>query len=670
MKLWTRTSLSVFVVLFAVLATVFYTVNKGEERNPGGEVSTANQLAIATEPATHITWPDNTYGLIPIESVGWEQWEELVAVVNRGQTGANVGGVGAGMPATFNPDTNRAAFLTTADPETIYATDVPEQYQGAFLLSEKFNQPFSETTDIPPTLQTVNGNQTFGSVRDGRGFLSGLLSNTLFVTIIFPILLVSAVLFFIYRMQRKAYTGGNFTKSKNVGLMSIIPNTTFASVAGINEVVEDLEETVDMLKNRDLYTARGIDIPRGGLLHGPPGTGKTLLARAVAGEAGLPFYYVSGSDMVEMFVGVGAARIREVFTDARKHPDGAIIFIDEIDGFGTKRSLGDNGTSGEQAQTLNALLVELDGFKTSKLFVLGATNRRDRLDPALLRPGRLEKDLLVPYPDKKGRENILLVHMNRQRMDLASNVDVEWLSRRTAGMSGADLQRLVNEAHIAAVRDRRETVTVDDFAHALAYTTMGKERRSAVISEEDRVITAWHEAGHTAIGLLCPHANSPASVSIVPRGQAGGVTYTLGKDNMYLSVEQAKQTLAMNLGGRAAEEKLLGASYTSGPSSDLRNATQLAYAMVTQYGMVDGILTSLPADEPMGQTIARNSQVKESVESLLSDALHTAKTLLDDHEGLLSMIVEELLAKETLHQEDLDAIWGMYQEKLPDDAPG
>lgn len=430
------------------------------------------------------------------------------------------------------------------------------------------------------------------------------------------------------------------------------PETRFRDVAGCEEAVEDLEEIVDFLKSPEKYTKAGAKAPKGVLLIGPPGTGKTLLARAVAGEAGVPFFSASGSDFVEMYVGVGAKRVRELFSKARQFPEGAIIFIDEVDSVGRKRSSGNNQHP-EQEGTLNALLVEMDGFTKSNVIVIAATNRDDILDPALTRPGRLDRKVSVGLPDRRGREQILEVHCSNK--PVRADVDLNLVARRTPGMSGAELAQIVNEACLFAARDDREVVTNEDFDHAIATVAMGKARTSAVVTEHDRTVTAWHEAGHTAIGMVLPDAMEPVSVSIIPRGPAGGVTWFSQGDDLFLTRKQAFARLVVSMGGRAAEELLLDGEFTSGPYGDIQQATNTAIAMITKYGMTEHGLAHRPEE-----ILASGSQIGDDVwaqaDALLADALVMARETLAAHRDLFDAIVTGLLENDTLTAMQLQEI--------------
>lgn len=442
------------------------------------------------------------------------------------------------------------------------------------------------------------------------------------------------------------------------GLYTVhLPNTpgsvTFADVAGADEAKEELEEVVSYLRNPDKFHAMGAKASKGVLLAGPPGTGKTLLAKAVAGEAGVPFYATSGADFVEMYVGVGAKRVREIFRAAEKHPEGAIIFIDEVDAVGRARKSGDNGSNQEQENTLNALLVELDGFTKRKVVLIAATNREDLLDKALTRPGRLDRKVIVPSPDRRGRELILRVHA--QDKPLADEVDLASVALRTPGMSGAELAQVVNEACLIAVRDDRTTVSQLDFDHAVATVVMGKARTSAVVTEFDRTVTAWHEAGHTVSALVLPDADDPVSVTIVPRGPAGGFTWMSGNDDSFLTRRKAYAQLIVAMSGRAAEELLMDGEFTSGPHGDLQSATQTALAMVTHYGMTQhGLMVKSDGLLSTGSHVTDSTVI--AVEELLAEALTQARTILATYHELFHAIVAELLREDTLKQSDLQRL--------------
>jgi cell division protease FtsH len=443
------------------------------------------------------------------------------------------------------------------------------------------------------------------------------------------------------------------------GPAGTIPTVTFDDVAGCEEAMEDLSEIVEFLKNPERFERLGAKIPRGALLVGPPGTGKTLLARAVAGESKVPFFAMSGSDFVEMYVGVGPARVRELFAKARASEDGkAIVFIDEIDAVARSRAMSTKqNANDERENTLNALLHELDGFSRSNVILLAATNRVDILDPAIVRPGRLDRKIQVPNPDRRGREKILAVHVDGK--PLAKDVDLAAIARRTPGMSGADLAQIANEAAIEAARRGLKSINAACFSAGVALVAMGRARRSALVTDRDRLITAYHEAGHTVCALAHPDAANPAGVSITPRGHAGGITWMNGTDDQYLARPQASAQLVVALGGRAGEEILLDGEFTQGPSSDLERATQLATVMVTKYGMTRRGL-SVRSGEP---DVASH----DIIEEMLSSALDDARALLERHSALFMAIVNQLLEHDTLEATDLEEIVAAL---TPEQHPG
>jgi cell division protease FtsH len=459
--------------------------------------------------------------------------------------------------------------------------------------------------------------------------------------------------------------GENATPDPNAE--GAVPTTRFTDVAGVDEAVEDMRELVTFLQEPERFEKAGARAPRGALLSGPPGTGKTLLARAVAGEAGVPFYAVSGSDFVEMFVGVGAKRVRELFAKARK-ADKAIVFIDEIDAVARRRGADANGAQQETENTLIALLNEMDGFNGTHVIVLAATNRVDILDPAITRPGRLDLKINVPAPDRRGRERIFAVHSAGKPID--DDVDFVVLARRTPGMSGAEISQVVNEACLEAARRELAKANAACFDAALATVSMGRARTSALVTDHDRLITAWHEAGHTVCALLQADADDPVSVSIVPRGHAGGVTWMSGSDDQYLAKNRADARLVTALGGRAAEEMLLDGSYTQGAHGDLTAATNLAMAMATQYGM-----TRLGLMVRDGNVLAASGMegVNEVVEELLSGALVEARKLLRRNRRFVEALVIELLEEETLNHAEIIAVYEKTTGKRltrPNPEPG
>lgn len=431
-----------------------------------------------------------------------------------------------------------------------------------------------------------------------------------------------------------------------------VPATRFSDVAGLDEVVDELREVAEFLHDPGRFTRTGARIPSGFLLEGGPGTGKTLLARAVAGEAGVPFFSLAGSDFVETFVGVGARRVRDVFAKARK-TGRAIVFIDEIDAVGKARAAGPaTGANDERESTLNALLVEMDGFASSGVIVLGATNRADMLDPALLRPGRFDRRIVVPNPDRGGREQILRLHARTK--PVAADVDWAGLARRTAGMSGADLEHLLNEASLAAARAGATAIEAAHLEAALQTVMLGRERRSASVTDRDRRIAAYHEAGHAVAALVCEAAGDPVQVTIVPRGGAGGVTWFDPGEHDFLTRAEARDRLTVALAGRAAEELLLDGDFTSGAAGDLRQATKLATAMVCDYGMSDLGLAWRSAELVAHGTQA--DRVAEAVDAILADALGRARALVTANRAVLDAVAAALLEAETISGEDLAAI--------------
>lgn len=463
---------------------------------------------------------------------------------------------------------------------------------------------------------------------------------------VFPVLLILLVLVWAVRSSvPRGLLGG---KAKGPLQPGDVPQVTFDDVAGADEAVAELREMVDFLVYPEQFEAVGADRPRGALLVGPPGTGKTLLARAVAGEAQVPFFPLAGSDFVETFVGMGARRVRDLFKKARE-AERAIIFIDEIDAVGRARSSGpSHGGEGERENTLVSLLNEMDGFVGSHVLVLAATNRPDTLDPALTRPGRLDRQVQVPNPDRAGRTKILQVHARSR--PIGDDVDLVQIARQTPGMSGADLAQLVNEASMEAARSGQTVVDARCFQAAVATVAMGRARTSALVTEHDRKVTAWHEAGHTLAAMLLPEADDPVSVTIVPRGPAGGVTWMSGSDDLFLSRGKARAQLVVALAGRAAEEALLGGEFTQGASGDLQSATKLATAMVTQYGMTDFGFTQVDAETlRVGGEVAVLAH--RHIEQLLQEAYTTAVELVQNHPEQLRAVAEALLVEETLSAE-------------------
>ncbi|UCF31813.1 MAG: ATP-dependent zinc metalloprotease FtsH [bacterium] len=496
---------------------------------------------------------------------------------------------------------------------------------------------------------------------------------TLFVSW-FPMLLLIAVwIFFMRQMQAGGSKALSFGKSKARLLTEASAKVTFNDVAGVDEAKEELEEIIDFLRDPQRFQKLGGKIPKGVLLMGPPGTGKTLLARAIAGEAGVPFFSISGSDFVEMFVGVGASRVRDLFEQGKKHAP-CIIFIDEIDAVGRHRGAGLGGGHDEREQTLNQLLVEMDGFESNEgVILIAATNRPDVLDPALTRPGRFDRQIVVPNPDIKGRQGILTVHVKDIPMD--EDVDLEVVARGTPGFSGADLANLVNEAALLAARRDKVKVNMEDFEDAKDKVLMGAERKSMIISDEEKRTTAYHEAGHTLVAKMIPGADPIHKVTIIPRGRALGLTQQLPIDERHTyPKDYLTERISILMGGRVAEELVLD-QLTTGAGNDIERATELARKMICEWGMSDelGPLTFGKKEEQifLGREIAQHRDYSEStavrideeVKSLVDKAYDRAKQILSDNIEALHRLAHSLLEREVLDGPEIDAI--IKGEELP-----
>ena len=485
----------------------------------------------------------------------------------------------------------------------------------------------------------------------------------------FPMLLLIGVwIFFMRQMQGGGGKAMGFGKSKARLLTEKAGRVTFEDVAGIDEAKDELHEIVEFLKAPQKFQRLGGRIPKGVLLVGPPGTGKTLLARAIAGEANVPFFTISGSDFVEMFVGVGASRVRDMFEQAKKNAP-CIIFIDEIDAVGRHRGAGLGGGNDEREQTLNQLLVEMDGFEANEgIILIAATNRPDVLDPALLRPGRFDRQVVVPNPDVIGREKILRVHM--KKVPLAPDVDPRTVARGTPGFSGADLANLVNEAALMAARRGKRLVTMAEFEDAKDKVMMGAERRSMVMTEEEKRLTAYHEGGHAIVALHMPASDPIHKATIIPRGRALGMVMRLPeRDQLSVTREKLKADLAVAMGGRIAEELIFGYNkVTSGASSDIQMATNMAKAMVTRYGMSD-VLGPLAYNENeeevfLGHSVARQQNMSQETQRMIDDevrkivdeAYDTAKRVLEENIDDLHTLAKGLLEYETLSGDEIRAL--------------
>jgi len=511
---------------------------------------------------------------------------------------------------------------------------------------------------------TTNSVRVTAAPEPKPGLLASLLISA------FPILLLIGVWIYFMRRMQGGGPGGvmGFGKSKARMLNQDNRRVTFEDVAGIDEAKQELEEIVDFLGNPEKFTRLGGHIPKGVLLVGPPGTGKTLLARAIAGEANVPFFTISGSDFVEMFVGVGASRVRDMFEQAKKNAP-CIIFIDEIDAVGRSRGAGLGGGHDEREQTLNQLLVEMDGFEaTEGVILVAATNRPDVLDPALLRPGRFDRQVVVPNPDVLGREQILKVHM--RKVPLGPDVEPRVVARGTPGFSGADLANLVNEAALIAARAGRRVVTMFDFEFAKDKVMMGAERRSMVMTDDEKRLTAYHEAGHALVGLSVPGNDPLHKVTIIPRGRALGVTMSLPERDRYAFRKgEIEARLAMMFGGRIAEELIFGPeNVTTGAGNDIQQATNLARRMVTEWGMSDklGRLRYSENEEQvfLGRAITHTQSVSDEtarlidgeVRRIIEEAEETARSVLTERMTDLHAIADALLTFETLSGDEVHAI--------------
>src|SRR5919198_122118 len=506
-----------------------------------------------------------------------------------------------------------------------------------------------------------NSNTEFNTTVTQESFLTQIL------IFIIPLGLLLILLMW---MMNNVQGGGNrvlnFGKSRAKQLPKDMPKTTFADVAGVDEAVEELHEIKDFLQNPARYQALGAKIPKGVLLYGPPGTGKTLLARAVAGEAGVPFYTISGSDFVEMFVGVGASRVRDLFEQAKQNAP-CIIFVDEIDAVGRQRGAGLGGGHDEREQTLNQLLVEMDGFDLRQgVILIAATNRPDILDPALLRPGRFDRQIVVDRPDLEGRRAILNVHSKGK--PIADDADLEVLARRTPGFTGADLANLMNEATLLAARKGRDMVSNLDLDEAVDRVVAGPERKSRIISEKEKLVIAYHEGGHALVSHALPNADPVHKVSIIPRGRALGYTLTLPLEDKYLVTRsELSDELAMLLGGRTAEE-LIFTDPTTGAQNDIERATKIARSMVTESGMSDALgpmqFGQHHAEVFLGRDFAAQPDYSDEVAAKIDgevrrliDAAHaTALDILTTYRTVLDQMAEALIEKETLETEEVMAI--------------
>ncbi|MBI4228503.1 MAG: ATP-dependent metallopeptidase FtsH/Yme1/Tma family protein [Deltaproteobacteria bacterium] len=547
-----------------------------------------------------------------------------------------------------------------------------EEIKGTFLSNDRdqLSQGFKTVGPASDELIKKLGEKgvTFKFSEQQDGSLTHLLFNWAPL-----ILLIVIMVLFMRQLQAGGTKAMSFGKNRARMLSENQNKITFKDVAGIEEAKEEVQEIVEFLKNPKKFTRLGGRIPKGVLLVGPPGTGKTLLAKAIAGEAGVPFFIISGSDFVEMFVGVGASRVRDLFGQAKRHTP-CIIFVDELDAVGRHRGAGLGGGHDEREQTLNQLLVEMDGFEPNEgIIVIAATNRPDVLDPALLRPGRFDRQVVVPRPDVRGREEILKVHTTNTPVD--ESVSLELIARSTPGFSGADLENLVNEAALHAARIGRTKISMEDFEYSKDKVIMGVERKSLIISETEKRITAYHEAGHALAAKLTPGTDPIHKVTIIPRGLALGVTQQLPIEDKYtLSREYLNKSIMVLLGGRAAEE-IVFAERTSGAGNDLERASEIARKMVCEWGMSEtvGPVTFGKKTEQifLGKEIARSKDYSEAtaleidneIKRIVNESYRKAKTILEENIDLLHKLAEVLLDKEVVDGKELDDLVKQNRKK-------
>ena len=571
-----------------------------------------------------------------------------------------------------------------------------EQILGSGNVAEAVISPNPQTPSGYVTVTLANGQtvrQNVSDVKDAEQLLKDNSidysmedvpqENTL-LTVVMPFMLsIVVVVVIVTMMNRGAAGGGSNARMMNFGRsrakLSRDSKVNFTNVAGLEEEKEELEEVVDFLKNPQKYTSVGARIPKGMLLVGPPGTGKTLLAKAVAGEAGVPFFSISGSDFVERFVGVGASRVRDLFEEAKKNAP-CIVFIDEIDAVARRRGTGMGGGHDEREQTLNQLLVEMDGFGVNEgIIVMAATNRVDILDPAILRPGRFDRKVAVGRPDVKGREEILKVHSKEK--PLSEDVDLRRVAQTTAGFTGADLENLMNEAAIISARDNRRFIRQADIDKAFVKVGIGAEKKSRVISEKDKKITAYHEAGHAILFHVLPDVGPVHTVSIIPTG-VGAAGYTMPlpeKDEMFNTKGKMLQNIMVDLGGRIAEE-IIFKDVTTGASQDIKQASKLARAMVTQYGMSDRVgMIQYGSDEDevfIGRDLAHTKSygneiadvIDEEVKRIVDECYTKAKNIILEHEDVLHSCAALLIEKEKIGQEEFEALFKNHEPVMHNDG--
>jgi cell division protease FtsH len=541
------------------------------------------------------------------------------------------------------------------------------QVSGNASLMEQLSYLGVETSDY------VEGSVTVVNEKpSGWGSWLSLLS------IFLPAIIIIAFIYFIFRQAQGSNNQAmSFGKSRARMFSGDHPTVTFDDVAGCDEAKEELHEVVEFLREPEKFVSFGARIPKGVLLVGHPGTGKTLMAKAVSGEAGVPFFSIAGSEFVEMFVGVGASRVRDLFEQAKRHSP-CIIFVDEIDAVGRQRGAGLGGSHDEREQTLNQILVEMDGFDTdTHVIILAATNRPDILDPALMRPGRFDRRVVLDRPDVRGRDAIFQVHMRGK--PLANDVDSTTLARATPGFVGADIENTVNEAALLAARRNRKSIGMAEFQEAIERVQLGPERRSRIMSPEEREITAYHEAGHAVVSHLLPRSRPVRKVTIIPRGMAGGVTWYLDEDQYFYSEAQFLDLIASALGGRVAEEIVFG-DLTTGASNDLRQITKMARSMVTEYGMSRALGARVYGEKQelvfLGREISEQrdysdaiaEQIDAEVRQIIDEQYRRAKQLLEENRDKLQLIAEKLLEFESLEGEEFVALMEGRETGTPSSA--
>ncbi|MFA5611246.1 MAG: ATP-dependent zinc metalloprotease FtsH [Anaerolineaceae bacterium] len=600
------------LLLFSIVAMVFYGVQ---------------EQAFGTQP-------------IPINQLAADIEADLVGKIEIKENDVYI---------TYRDLTNRAATTTAKDPNT----GLIEQLVQLGVSPEKLRDPNLKIEVVLP------------------GFWANAV--TLLINFLPFILMAALFFFFIRQAQGSNNAAMSFGKSRAKMITGEHSTVTFADVAGVDEAKEELQEVVEFLQEPQKFIALGARIPKGVLLVGSPGTGKTLMAKAVSGEAGVPFFSISGSEFVEMFVGVGASRVRDLFDEAKKHSP-CIVFVDEIDAVGRHRGAGLGGSHDEREQTLNQLLVEMDGFGTdTNVIVIAATNRPDILDPALLRPGRFDRRVMLDRPDKNGREAILKVHSRGKPID--SSVDLGEIARSTPGFVGADLENLVNEAAILAARRNKKVITRDEFEESIERVIAGPERKSKLMNPREKKIVAYHEVGHAIVTSVLPEANPVQKVSIISRGMAGGFTLSLPVDDQYLeSKKMLTAQLATMLGGRAAEEIMFN-DITSGASNDLDRVTKLARRMVTRLGMSEKLGPMVYGQKEelvfLGREISEQRDYSERVAQTIDEEVHnlvdssytTAKEILVKYKEKMIEIAEKLLEVETLSKEEFEELFPTPYEK-------